>query len=64
MYEAKETVSTAKWSSLMSDRKYTGPIIEMHIHAHTRSTDDLRALKEVGTVAIVEPAFWSGVDNF
>jgi len=47
----------------MSDRLYTGPIIEMHIHAHTRSTDDLRALKEAGVVALVEPAFWSGIDK-
>ena len=47
----------------MADRLYTGPIIEMHIHAHTRTTDDLRALKEAGVVAVVEPAFWSGVDK-
>ena len=47
----------------MSDRRYTGPIIEMHIHAHTRTTDDLRAMKDAGVVTIVEPAFWAGVDK-
>lgn len=47
----------------MADRLYNGPIIEMHIHAHTRSTDDLRTLKEAGVVALVEPAFWAGIDK-
>ena len=47
----------------MGAKLYNGPLIEPHIHAHTRSTDDLRALKEAGVVALVEPAFWSGIDK-
>ena len=45
----------------MGAKLYNGPLIEPHIHAHTRSTDDLRALKEAGVVALVAAwGLWLG----
>jgi len=38
-------------------------IIDPHIHAIARTTDDLEAMATAGIVAVVEPAFWLGSDR-
>jgi predicted metal-dependent TIM-barrel fold hydrolase len=35
-------------------------IIDPHIHASARTTDDYEAMRDAGVVAIIEPAFWLG----
>ncbi|QDT38208.1 TatD related DNase [Stratiformator vulcanicus] len=35
-------------------------IIDPHIHAVSRTTDDYEAMSAAGVVAIIEPAFWQG----
>jgi len=35
-------------------------LIDPHIHASSRTTDDYEAMRDAGIVAIIEPAFWMG----
>jgi len=35
-------------------------LIDPHIHASSRTTDDYEAMRDAGIVAIIEPAFWLG----
>ena len=35
-------------------------IIDPHIHASARTTDDYEQMRDAGVVAIIEPAFWLG----
>jgi predicted metal-dependent TIM-barrel fold hydrolase len=37
--------------------------IDPHIHMVSRTTDDYRAMRLAGCVAITEPAFWAGYDR-
>lgn len=34
--------------------------IDPHVHMISRTTDDYRAMKKAGVVAVIEPAFWIG----
>jgi predicted metal-dependent TIM-barrel fold hydrolase len=35
-------------------------LFDPHIHMTSRTTDDYRAMREAGIIAVVEPAFWLG----
>lgn len=41
----------------------TMKLIDTHIHMYSRTVDDYERMSQAGIVAVVEPAFWLGIDR-